>query len=143
MVAFRNVCKSAVTRRVYKSKKTLNIFINAYVMKSISPETNIISLEECMFMNWKKSFDKLFYNIKDMIKVNTNIKVLLVGGGPDLDNLKELTKKLNLENYVIFTDKVNYDLVPTYFNIFNVVVSFKTIVIEFVLISIFWVSNPM
>lgn len=73
----------------------------------------------------EKSFDKLLYNIKDMIKVNTNIKVLLVGGGPDLDNLKELTKKLNLENYVIFTDKVNYDLVPTYFNIFNVVVSFS------------------
>lgn len=73
----------------------------------------------------EKSFDKLLYNIKDMIKVNTNIKVLLVGGGPDLDNLKKLTKKLNLENYVIFTDKVNYDLVPTYFNIFNVVVSFS------------------
>ena len=73
----------------------------------------------------EKSFDKLFYNIKDMIKVNTNIKVLLVGGGPDLDNLKELTKKLNLENYVIFTDKIDYDLVPTYFNIFNVVVSFS------------------
>lgn len=73
----------------------------------------------------EKSFNKLLYNIKDMIKVNTNIKVLLVGGGPDLDNLKKLTKKLNLENYVIFTDKVNYDLVPTYFNIFNVVVSFS------------------
>ena len=73
----------------------------------------------------EKSFDKLLYNIKDMIKVNTNIKVLLVGGGPDLDNLKELTKKLNLERYVIFTDKIDYDLVPTYFNIFNVVVSFS------------------
>ncbi len=73
----------------------------------------------------EKSFDKLLYNIKDMIKVNTNIKVLLVGGGPDLDNLKKLTKKLNLENYVIFTNKIDYDLVPTYFNIFNVVVSFS------------------
>lgn len=73
----------------------------------------------------EKSFNKLLYNIKDMIKVNTNIKVLLVGGGPDLDNLKKLTKKLNLENYVIFTDKIDYDLVPTYFNIFNVVVSFS------------------
>lgn len=73
----------------------------------------------------EKSFDKLLYNIKDMIKVNTNIKVLLVGDGPDLDNLKELTKKLKLENYVIFTDKIDYDLVPTYFNIFNVVVSFS------------------
>ena len=73
----------------------------------------------------EKSFDKLLYNIKEMIKVNTNIKVMLVGGGPDLDNLKELTKKLHLEDYVIFKDKVNYDLVPAYFNTFNVIVSFS------------------
>ena len=73
----------------------------------------------------EKSFDKLLYNIKEMIKVNTNIKVMLVGGGPDLNNLKELTKKLHLEDYVIFTDKVNYDLVPAYFNTFNVIVSFS------------------
>lgn len=73
----------------------------------------------------EKSFDKLLYNIKEMIKVNTNIKVMLVGGGPDLDNLKELTKKLHLEDYIIFTDKVNYDLVPAYFNTFNVIVSFS------------------
>lgn len=73
----------------------------------------------------EKSFDKLLYNIKEMIKVNTNIKVMLVGGGPDLDNLKELTQKLHLEDYVIFTDKVNYDLVPAYFNTFNVIVSFS------------------
>ena len=73
----------------------------------------------------EKSFDKLLYNIKEMIKVNTNIKVMLVGGGPDLNNLKELTKKLHLEDYVIFTDKVNYDLVPAYFNVFNVIVSFS------------------
>lgn len=73
----------------------------------------------------EKSFDKLLYNIKEMIKVNTNIKVMLVGGGPDLDNLKELSKKLHLEDYVIFTDKVNYDLVPAYFNTFNVIVSFS------------------
>lgn len=73
----------------------------------------------------EKSFDKLLYNIKEMIKVNTNIKVMLVGGGPDLDNLKELTKKLHLEDYIVFTDKVNYDLVPAYFNTFNVIVSFS------------------
>lgn len=73
----------------------------------------------------EKSFDKLIYNIKDMIKYNNNIKVVLVGGGPDLDNLKELTKKLKLTKHIIFTDKVEYELVPTYFNLFNVVVSFS------------------
>ncbi len=74
----------------------------------------------------EKSFDKLLYNIKDMVKVNNNIKVMLVGGGPDLENLQKLTKELKLDNFVIFTDKVDYSLVPIYFNIFDVVVSFST-----------------
>ncbi len=74
----------------------------------------------------EKSFDKLLYNIKDMIKVNNNIKVMLVGGGPDLENLQKLSKELKLENYVIFTDKVDYAVVPAYFNTFDVVVSFST-----------------
>jgi len=74
----------------------------------------------------EKSFDKLLYNIKDMVKVNNNIKVMLVGGGPELENLQKLTKELKLDNFVIFTDKVDYSLVPIYFNIFDVVVSFST-----------------
>ncbi len=73
----------------------------------------------------EKSFDKLLYNIKDIVKINTNIKVMLVGGGPDLDTLKKLVKELKLEKFVIFTDKVDYISVPIYYNIFNVVVSFS------------------
>ncbi len=42
----------------------------------------------------EKSFDKLLYNIKDMVKVNNNIKVMLVGGGPELENLQKLTKRI-------------------------------------------------
>ena len=61
-----------------------------------------------------------------MVKVNNNIKVMLVGGGPELENLQKLTKELKLDNFVIFTDKVDYSLVPIYFNTFNVVVSFST-----------------
>lgn len=74
----------------------------------------------------EKSFDKLLYNIKDMVKVNNNIKVMLVGGGPELENLQKLTKELKLDSFVIFTDKVDYSVVPAYFNTFDVVVSFST-----------------
>lgn len=101
-------------------KKNIQTIKNKYKIK----DTNFV-IGSVGRIAPEKSFDKLLYNVKDMIKVNTNIKVMLVGGGPDLDNLKELTKKLKLENYVIFTDKIDYDLVPTYFNIFNVVVSFS------------------
>ena len=41
------------------------------------------------------------------------------------EQMKELTKKLNLTNNVIFTDKVLYDQVPSYYNLFNVVASFS------------------
>lgn len=74
----------------------------------------------------EKSFDKLLLNIKDMIKVNNNIKVMLVGCGPEIDNLKCLVKNLKLDNFVIFTDKIDYSLVPAYFNTFDVVTSFST-----------------
>lgn len=74
----------------------------------------------------EKSFDKLLLNIKDMIKVNNKIKVMLVGDGPEIDNLRNLVKSLKLDNFVIFTDKVDYSLVPAYFNTFDVVTSFST-----------------
>lgn len=73
----------------------------------------------------EKSFDKLISTMTTLVKENKNIKLMLVGGGPDIDNLKELTKKLNLTNNVIFTDKILYDQVPSYYNLFNVVASFS------------------
>lgn len=73
----------------------------------------------------EKSFDKLLYNLKELISINDSIKLILVGGGPELDNLKDLVKKLKIEKNVIFTDKVLYDLVPIYFNTFDVVVSYS------------------
>lgn len=103
----------AMKKEIIKIKKKYDIKETNFIIGSvgrIAPE---------------KSFDKLLYNIKNMIKYNNNIKVMLVGGGPDLDNLKELTKKLNLEKVVIFTDKVDYNLVPTYFNTFDVITSFS------------------
>ncbi len=45
-----------------------------------------------------------------------NIKLLLVGGGPEEDNLKELTRQMGIENYVMFTGRVPHDKVQIYYN---------------------------
>ncbi len=45
-----------------------------------------------------------------------NIKILLVGGGPEDSNLKELTKALGIESYVMFTGRVPHDKVQDYYN---------------------------
>ena len=61
-----------------------------------------------------------------IIKNNKNIKLIIVGDGPELNNLKELTKKLKVDQNVIFTGKVKYELIPTYYHLFDIVTSFST-----------------
>ena len=73
----------------------------------------------------EKSFDKIIYNLKELIKLNPKIKFMLIGGGPELDNLKELVKNLKLEKNVIFTGLIDYNLIPAYYQVFDVMVSFS------------------
>lgn len=74
----------------------------------------------------EKSFDKLIKSTQNIIKENKNIKLILVGDGPELENLKKLAKELKIEKNMIFTGKVTYDLMPIHYNLFNINVSFST-----------------
>lgn len=98
---------------INKIKETYNIKENDFIIGSvgrIAPE---------------KSFDKLINTMPTLVKENKNIKLMLVGSGPDIENLKELSNKLNLTNNIIFTDKVPYNEITSYYNIFNIVASFS------------------
>lgn len=74
----------------------------------------------------EKSFDKLIINLKVLVKDNPKIKAMIVGAGPALEDLQELTKSLDLTDNVIFTGLVDYNLIPSYYQIFNVMTSFST-----------------
>lgn len=74
----------------------------------------------------EKSFDKLIETMSKLIKSNYHFKLMIVGDGPDIDNLKKLVKDLKISNNVIFTGKVKYDLIPAYYNLFNIMTSFST-----------------
>ncbi len=74
----------------------------------------------------EKSFDCLLKNAKKLIEANPKIKIMLVGDGPAIDDLKKLAKELKIESNVILTGKVLYNMVPTYFNVFDIVASFST-----------------
>lgn len=52
-----------------------------------------------------------------------NCKIMIVGGGPDLDILKERAEKLGVEDKVIFTGPVSRDEVPAYYLISDAFVS--------------------
>ena len=77
-------------------------------------------------MAQEKSFDKLIQAMKQLVKMNDNFKLIIVGDGPDIENLKKMAKDLKVDKNVIFTGKVKYDLIPAYYNLFDIMTSFST-----------------
>lgn len=70
-------------------------------------------------------------NIDELIKMhakinNPHIKLLIVGGGPEYNDLKQLTNEYGLSERVIFTDMVSPDKVPSYYKCGDVFVSAST-----------------
>ena len=53
---------------------------------------------------------------------NQNIRVLLVGGGPQEDALKAQAAQLNIEDKVTFIGRVPHDQVQRYYNLINILV---------------------
>jgi len=54
--------------------------------------------------------------LPEIIKQQPNIRLLLVGGGPQEQIIKEKVAKNQLEDYVIFTGRVSHDKVQDYYN---------------------------
>ena len=52
--------------------------------------------------------------VPSILKKIPNFKLLVVGGGAHLENLKNIAKKLEIEKFVIFTDYVPYREIPKY-----------------------------
>lgn len=71
----------------------------------------------------EKSIDVLIDAMKEIVKENDNILCLIVGGGPYLDELKELVKDDQTEKYIIFTGPKLSQEVPSYYHLSNVFVS--------------------
>ena len=66
----------------------------------------------------EKNIEFLIENHSFLVKKNKNFRLMIVGGGPDLDYLKNKAKKLG--DRVIFTDKVPWDDVPNYYHLADV-----------------------
>jgi PEP-CTERM/exosortase A-associated glycosyltransferase len=60
--------------------------------------------------------------LPEMLSSNPDIRVLLVGGGPQEQELKTLAMQLGLEDKVIFTGRVPHDQVQRYYNLINILV---------------------
>ena len=71
----------------------------------------------------EKSITVIIDALKEVIKVNENIRFLIVGGGPQLEELKEYVKNDHIESYVIFTGPQSGKMVPAHYHISNMFIS--------------------
>ena len=64
----------------------------------------------------------LLQALPKMLAQNQDIRILLVGGGPQENKLKTLAIQLGIENKVVFTGRVPHDQVQRYYNLIDILV---------------------
>ncbi len=69
-----------------------------------------------------EGLDVLLRALPAMLAADPDIRVLLVGGGPQDAALKALAQELNVTEQVIFTGRVPHDQVQRYYNLVDVLV---------------------
>lgn len=73
----------------------------------------------------EKNIDEIIMNIKELNK-KYPLKMLIVGGGPHMENLQSLVDNLDLKKEVIFTGMVPPEEVPLYYSLANIFVTAST-----------------
>ena len=74
----------------------------------------------------EKDLDYLIKRMPDIIKKHSNIKLLFIGDGPEIEKLKDLAISKKVENNVLFTGQVTWEDMPYYYALGNVLVSSST-----------------
>lgn len=74
----------------------------------------------------EKSIDVAIRGFKKAALSNPHYKLLIVGGGPSLDDLKQLAIDEGIEKNVIFTDRQNRDVIPAWYQVGEAFVSCST-----------------
>ena len=68
----------------------------------------------------EKNIKFLLESQKVLNKKYPNLKLLIVGDGPDKEEYEKYTKKLGIENKVIFTGKTSWDDMPYYYHVADI-----------------------
>lgn len=74
----------------------------------------------------EKNVELLLTSMRFIVNNCPKAKLLIVGDGPELDKYKNFVKKQQLENNVIFTGKVKWEIIQHYYLISDVFVTAST-----------------
>jgi len=70
----------------------------------------------------EKSIDVIINSMKELTKKVKNCKLLIVGDGPERENLEDLTRNLGIEKYVVFTGEKPWAEIGKYYQMGDVFV---------------------
>lgn len=64
-----------------------------------------------------KGYDNVIMALPTVIKIIPNLKYLIIGGGDDVANIMRLAKKLGVKDYLVLTDFIAHEELPSYYNL--------------------------
>lgn len=100
------------------------------IVKEIRRSANIQDDEKMLLyvgrIAQEKSLDMIIRAFKSIKEERLKIKFVVVGGGPQLDELKELATELDLNDYITFVGKVPFEKVPSYYHSADAFISAST-----------------
>ncbi len=74
----------------------------------------------------EKNLEFLIDAQKELIKINKNCKLVVVGSGPDYQHFIELTIKNKMDNKIIFTNAIPWEEMPLYYQLATVFATAST-----------------
>lgn len=99
------------------NKERVNEIKDKYNLHGKFVITNIGRIAE------EKSLDLVLKGFKALCDKRDDVHLMIVGGGPQLDDLKSLAKKLELGDSVTFVGPVSPEYVPSYYHASNAFIS--------------------
>ena len=80
---------------------------------AIHPEDTVVCF--CGRLGKEKSVDVLLDYWAQTVKPEDHLKLMILGGGPSLPELKEQAQRLHIDKQVIFTDAIKHEELPEYY----------------------------
>ena len=71
----------------------------------------------------EKNIQFLIENHKELVKYNQDIRLLIIGDGPDMEEYSKLIEKLKLTDNIVLVGKVPYDEMPCYYQVADIFVT--------------------
>ena len=95
---------------------------NEVLKKQIAPNGESILLSVSRLTNWKQ-VDLIIKALHGLISLNKNVKLVVVGDGPEKEKLKKICSDLDIVEYVIFTGALHHDSIESYMSVADVFIN--------------------